>query len=513
MPSRRTVSLLITASEAFPVLERAFLTANSEICAGFRVFDPETRLRSEDARKIGETWFDLVTDTLSRGVAITLTLSDFDPVVRPALHRGSWRACRMLIAAAELSNHPELLQVRVAMHPARVGWLPRILLWPKTLGMLREIASDLNDDGRERGQVRLRELPGLQGMLDMRNGEVAARPWPPAPLVPATHHQKIAVFDKTSVYLGGLDLDERRYDTLEHARRSDETWYDVHMMVEDSNLAAAARHHLQTFWRKDAIKLAKNPETNFLRTLSAPRRFSLPYMSPKQEIAEIAAVSMAEVAKSTQLIYLESQFFRDRHFTSALCKAAKENPELSVILVLPAAPEDVAFETAGGSDKRYGEYLQARYIDRLRRAFGERLFVGSPARPVSDANPNGRSSLARAPIVYVHAKVSVFDDRAAVISSANLNGRSHYWDTEAGMMIDDAETVTHIRERCMAHWLPKGADAASLDPATAVQSWAKLAAENQSETPERRRGFLLPYPVAPARRFGRNLPGVPEEMV
>ena len=406
------------------------------------------------------------------------------------------------------------LNVRVAMPPARVGWLPRLALWPKTYAMLRSIASDLNAAGHAERTARLRVLPRLRPSLKVGEDGVTARIWPPAALVPATHHQKIAVFDKTSVYVGGLDLDERRYDTPEHARSSEETWYDVHLMVQDQDLATAAHHHLRTFWRHDATDVAQTPSGGLLRTLSAPRRFSLPYMSPKQEIAEIAAMHIAGAATSKRLIYLESQFFRDRNFASALSRAARDTPDLNVILILPAAPEDIAFERAEGSDKRYGEYLQARCIDQLRHAFGARLFVGSPARPVVEHRKSaGRSALAQAPIVYVHAKVSVFDDRSAVISSANLNGRSHYWDTEAGMLIDDAETAAGIRRRCMAHWLPHDADGAFLDPETAVRSWAMLASKNRNATPDQRRGFILPYPVAPARRFGRNLPGVPEEMV
>ncbi len=43
-----------------------------------------------------------------------------------------------------------------------------------------------------------------------------------------------------------------------------------------------------------------------------------------------------------------------------------------------------------------------------------------------------RDRLGGAPMIYVHAKVSIFDRSAAIVSSANLNGRSLRWDTEAG---------------------------------------------------------------------------------
>jgi phospholipase D1/2 len=508
------IELYLTAGEAFPALERAFLTARSEILAGFRIFDLTTRLRSDEAREIGETWFDLIAHTLSRGVAVTFTLSDFDPVVRPELHRGSWRSHRMFLAAAEHSDHPDLLTVRVAMHPATVGWLPRLALWPKTYGLLKDIARDLNALGADKRQTHLENMPGLAPLLKRSDAGVTAKAWPPAQLIPATHHQKLAVFDSAAVYIGGLDLDERRYDTPEHERMAEETWHDAHMMVRRVDLAASARQHLLSFWKDDATTIAEMPSGGFLRTLSAPRKFNLLSMSPRQEITEIANAHMTEAAKATRLIYLETQFFRDRRLAEKLAQAARENPDLSLILILPAAPEDVAFENTQSSDKRYGEYLQAKCVAILRAAFGARLFIGAPARPTSETRHDpGRAALAGAPIVYVHAKVSVFDETAAVISSANLNGRSHYWDTEAGVLIRDPHAVRGIRRQCMAHWLPEDTGAEYFEVETATQAWAALADENEGAAPHERRGFLLPYPDAPARRFGKNLPGVPEEMV
>jgi hypothetical protein len=84
------VEILVTAAEAYPTLERAFLAADHEIVAGFRVFDLKTRLRSAEALAVGATWFDLMIHTLRRGVSVRIVLSDFDPVARPRLHRATW---------------------------------------------------------------------------------------------------------------------------------------------------------------------------------------------------------------------------------------------------------------------------------------------------------------------------------------------------------------------------------------------------------------------------------------
>ena len=143
---RREFDVLVTAAEAYPRLEQAFLDAEGEIVAGFRIFDPQTKLRSDPARTLGETWFDLLVSTLNRGVVIDLTLSDFDPVVRMDLHLYAWQCLQRLKAAAAASRNPQNLRARVAMHPAQVGLLPRLALWPRTIKEIRKQMDSIKDE-------------------------------------------------------------------------------------------------------------------------------------------------------------------------------------------------------------------------------------------------------------------------------------------------------------------------------------------------------------------------------
>ena len=55
-----------------------------------------------------------------------------------------------------------------------------------------------------------------------------------------------------------------------------------------------------------------------------------------------------------------------------------------------------------------------------------------------------------------------------------------------------------------------GAPAGGLD---LVARWRGMVNADRAQVPELRKGFLLPYPLRPAWRLGRNLPGVPEAMV
>ena len=161
----RDFRVYITAGEAYPEFERMFLNAREKITLAFRIFDPWTTLHSPEALEIGENWMDLIAHTLSRGVAIDLTISDFDPVLRPELHRGTWASVRAIAAAGELSTRPELLRVHASMHPARVGTLTSIALWPRTYLEIRKTAAEINHSKHVHIDRFMSEVPFLRRNL------------------------------------------------------------------------------------------------------------------------------------------------------------------------------------------------------------------------------------------------------------------------------------------------------------------------------------------------------------
>ena len=129
------VRLLLTAAEAYPVLEDAFLDSRHSIHGSFRVFDLNTKLKSDRGRAIGATWFDLIIHLLKRGVAMQIDLTDFDPCAKPELHRMTWSSIRMFCAARELAGPNANLRLRALMHPAQSGILPRTIFWPMLQAM------------------------------------------------------------------------------------------------------------------------------------------------------------------------------------------------------------------------------------------------------------------------------------------------------------------------------------------------------------------------------------------
>jgi len=117
------------------------------------------------------------------------------------------------------------------------------------------------------------------------------------------------------------------------------------------------------------------------------------------------------------------------------------------------------------------------------------------------------------PLIYVHSKVSIFDEAEAIVSSANLNGRSMRWDTEAGLHVTRSDQVAELRARVMGCWLPKEADASFLDIETAFGAWQDMVGGNSVLPPRHRAGFLVDYDSDVAKAIAMPLPGMPEEVV
>ena len=506
------VETLITAQEAYPAFERKVLEARHSIVIGFRVFDPLTRLHSTEAQRIGETWVDLLVDALNRGVEITVKLSDFDPLVATDLHRDTWHSVRILSAIPELAGPDAArLTVKPLLHPARIGPLLGLLTAPLVMLRKRHLKKRLVTASDPATRNTLLEVPGVRYALSQTD------PRRPGSF-PASHHQKVAVIDDRWTYIGGLDLDERRFDSTEHDQLADETWHDVQLLIDDANLAKSARTHLDSF---DAVTCgAKQPPPAappLLRTISTShRKPGLWTFSPKSVVTEIQEAHARRISAAQQLIYLETQFFRDTGIARLLARRARQNSDLRLILILPGAPETIAFADRPGLDGRIGDYLQTKCLRLIKRAFEDRLIVASPVQPRApqpSEQQSDRAALHDAPLVYVHAKVSVFDDAAAIVSSANLNGRSMKWDTELGVELTDPAVVRNVRQRCLEHWMNGDLETDSMAPDAVFDLLKAVVERNAKHAPARRNGFLVPYDLSAAERSALAVPGVPDEMV
>ena len=493
MTDSQDFSVHITAEQAWPAFEEAVLNARSEVVAGFRIFDFATPLHSDAARAVGEDWGDLVEHVVRRGVSFRLVLSDFDPVMATELHETTWRSMRQAAAIAELLG-PDAQRFRVvpALHPTRAGTVPRLAFLPKVLQRLNDRLASRGEEDLEREAVGLKtdEVPDLY---------------------PVSHHQKLAVIDREVLYIGGLDLNPRRYDTRDHMRPAARTWSDLQVLLRGPEAAAAGRH-LDTFLRVIDGREAPLPCGAIRRTVSQPRRFGFWALSPRTVLREIEEDHLQAFEAAQHMIYLETQFFRSSVIADALVAAAHRNPDLSLIVVLPALPEDVAFDHNRGVDARYGMALQARAVERVQEAFGTRACFATPVQKRLAAR-DGPGVLAGSPVIHVHNKLTVVDDDFALVSSANLNGRSMRWDTEAALRITDPARVDVIWQAVTDHWWDGDVPAGARDLERGIGVWCDGIRKNTVRLPEHRRGFLVSHDPQNHAELHQMLPGVTENIV
>ena len=186
--------------------------------------------------------------------------------------------------------------------------------------------------------------------------------------------------------------------------------------------------------------------------------------------------------------------------------------------MVPAAPEDVAFDGSTGADAKHGEWMQVQGVDRLQAAFGDRFdaFCLLKDRPAPDAEETDhRRFVAGRGIIYLHSKVSIFDGRSAIVSSANLNGRSMQWDTECGVLWHNETGVADFQyrlwESTLRDHLTRDTD---LSAEAALALWRRAAddvAHGRLEGPCC--PLIAPYPLERARSFAQRIPFVPSNLL
>ncbi|MFZ7091572.1 phospholipase D family protein [Primorskyibacter sp. 2E233] len=489
---------LITAAQGFPALERLAAMAKDELILSFRILDPETRLREQALTERGlETWADLIAFLSRRGVKIRMLLADFDPLFTSDLHRKAW---------ASASGFADVVQgdaqILCAPHGQRAG-----AVW-KTL-MRGKVASAMS-------QLRQEEPTRLTPV----QREVLVK----GPVLrPATIHQKFAIADGKACIIGGLDVDERRYDTAEHDRPPEDTWHDISVQVQDDDFAGALRGHFAECWnaaldcgvtslaqRADrfdtSIRSQSRSDLRLVRTFSAPCPGAM-RLAPNPSVTDHEKTLIRLFSEAKDFVYIETQFLRHAPLVDALCAAAASAPKLQLVAIMPAAPERVMFDGDHGWDARHAHGLQIKALDRLRASFEGRIALLTPAQP--RPAPEGAPKMHGAGPVYLHSKLTLVDGLHCMIGSANLNGRSMRWDSEASVLIRNAEFASDLMTMLAGYWL---GDKAKDHPLTSARTWSAVAESDAKRAPDDRRSYLLPFPLKTGRKFSRFLPLLPDDM-
>ena len=545
-----SIEPLIEAADMFPRLEQLCLSAKRSIWLSFRIFDPATKLRSDEAKAAGlSTWAELIRHVVEQGVEVRVLLADFEPILADYLHAGSWQSfCRLREVVDSLGEDAaKRLQTVVIQHEGEIGWLWRQLLRLHLRARSRKLVRRLLGKGGD-GDPGLAVRPGLWRYCSWEGDRPTGwKPAPPPRLWPATYHQKFVVIDGESLVVGGLDLDERRWDDERHRQRANQTWHDISCLVRGPAVADAARH-FASLWNAEtprfrqiaqewmngapspfvleplteldlpdpeALAPAGEASVQMLRTRSRRSRSPVA-MGPIPHVRELKAAHRALIGSASERLYIEAQFFRSLTAADWVVRALRAKPGLEVIILVANVPEEIAFEGQKNNPAhRHGEYLQARALRRILHAGGPdrvglfTLAKQEEVRPDEKKFEKDRGTAFGAGVIHIHAKLLIADDCCCLLSSANINGRSFEWDTEFGLVwSEEREVIGRFREELWGQLF-----AGALKPDARLADWRELATANSLAEPEDRKGFVVPYQLGRARRFARPYWFVPDDLV
>jgi phosphatidylserine/phosphatidylglycerophosphate/cardiolipin synthase-like enzyme len=276
----------------------------------------------------------------------------------------------------------------------------------------------------------------------------------------ACHHQKIIVIDGALAFVGGADLMPGRWDTPAHPdrdRRRGRGGPPRHeaMALVDGPAAAAFEALFLARWRRSQDEMLVLPPGDQdpwpedlapdLANVEVAIARTLPAWRGEDGVREIAGLSLEAIAAAERLIYLEGQYFTWPLATEALAARLAEPDGPEVVLIL---------------SEKSPSYFDRITMDRARAKALWRLRAGDVFGRFHALSPFAAGGR---PIV-VHAKLMIIDDRLARIGSANLNNRSHGFDTEVELVVeatDQAEraAIARLRNWLASHWVGCSAEA------------------------------------------------------
>ncbi len=279
-----------------------------------------------------------------------------------------------------------------------------------------------------------------------------------------SHHQKIVILDETFAACGGIDIAMRRWDTRDHSPENDlrttpngnpyDPWHDITMIMRGPVAGALAdlgreRWKVATqydiepleqgdegYWPDKCEPMFEDVDIAISRTRACWRDV--------EEVRENEALFLDMIERCERFLYIENQYFTSAKIAAAICSRLSEDNPPEIVMVMPRTGD-------GFLEAKAMDGTRQRLMETISKAQGGenfRIYI-----PVNKADTD----------IYVHAKLSIVDDRLIRIGSSNLNNRSMGLDSECDVTIDcglpqnvgkgHEDTIREVRHDLMAEHL------------------------------------------------------------
>jgi len=297
----------------------------------------------------------------------------------------------------------------------------------------------------------------------------------------ACHHQKVVVIDDALAFVGGADFADDRWDSAGHLDgdplrlapdgRPHGPRHEVVAMT-DGAAAASLGALFRQRWRI-AVGEMSAPEPLGAGVWPQSQAADLaggvsgvvrtePSWRENAAVREIGTLTLDAIAEAKQLIYLENQYFTWPLAIEALAARLAEPDGPEIVLVCSASSPS---------------YFDRLTMDRARSLALWRLKASDVFGRFHAFAPYTAGG---APVI-AHSKVMAIDDRLLRIGSANLNNRSHGFDTECELAVEvetqaDRAALGAVRNRLASHWVGRStaelAEIRALSGSLAEALWA-----------------------------------------
>lgn len=252
----------------------------------------------------------------------------------------------------------------------------------------------------------------------------------------SSHHQKMVSIDDCLAFCGGIDMTADRWDTPEHIHNDPrrvqpggkpyKPWHDATTALSGPIAGVVARECRDRWERATSDKLppVAAGESHWpaglaplLEGVDVALARTHPEMEDQAPVVEIEQLFVDQIGAARDLIYLESQYFASRRIAEAISLRLQEADGPEIVVINPQTAQ-------GWLEPLAMDSARARLMAALRKYDQHgRLAMYHPFD--SGGEP-----------IYVHAKITIIDDRLIRVGSANINNRSMRLDTECDVAID-----------------------------------------------------------------------------